>query len=52
MLYGSFRKLGGTLLGGPDNKDPTIYGTILGAPIFGNSHIKHYKPKEKTYEAL
>ena len=30
----------GTLFGGPYNKDPTIYGTILGSPIFGNSHIK------------
>ena len=24
---------------GPYNKDPTIWGTILGPPIFGNSHI-------------
>ena len=29
----------GTLCGGPYNKDPTIQGTILGSPIFGNSHI-------------
>ena len=29
----------GTLLWGPYNKDPTIEGTILGCPIFGNSHI-------------
>ena len=34
---GSFRKLGGTLLWGPYNKDP---GTMLGSPIFGNSQIQ------------
>ena len=28
----------GTLFGGPYNKDPTIWGTILGSPIFGNPH--------------
>ena len=32
-------KTGGTLLWGPYNKDPTISGTILGSPIFGNRHI-------------
>ena len=37
---GSFRKLGGTLFGGSYNKDPTIYGTIFGSPIFGNSQIR------------
>ena len=26
--------------GGPYNQDPTIWGTILGSPIFGNSHIR------------
>ena len=26
----------GTLNWGPYNKDPTIWGTILGSPIFGN----------------
>ena len=35
-LYGSFRKEGGTSFWGPYNKDPTIWGTILGSPIFGN----------------
>ena len=25
--------------GGPYKKEPTIYGTILGSPIFGNPHI-------------
>ena len=29
----------GTLFGGPYNKDPTIWGTVLGSPIFGNSHM-------------
>ncbi|CAE7812270.1 unnamed protein product [Symbiodinium sp. CCMP2592] len=29
----------GTLFWGPYNKDPTIQGTILGSPIFGNSHL-------------
>ena len=31
-----------TLFGGPYNKDPTIWGAILGPPIFGNSHIHYY----------
>ena len=35
-LTGSHR---GTLFWGPYNKDPTIWGTILGSPIFGNSHM-------------
>ena len=30
----------GILFWGPYNKDPTIWGTIYGSPIFGNSsHI-------------
>ena len=29
----------GYLILGPYNKDPTIWGTILGSPVFGNSHI-------------
>ena len=33
-----FPKIRGTLFWGPCNKDPTIWGTILGSPIFGNSH--------------
>ena len=33
--YGTFRKLGGTLFWGPNNKDPTI----LGSPSFGNPHM-------------
>ena len=35
-IWAFHRKLGGTLLWGPYNKDPTI----LGSPIFGNSHIE------------
>ena len=30
---------GGTLFGGPYNKDPTIWGPTFASPIFGNSHI-------------
>ena len=33
-----FPKTRGTLLCGPC-KDPTIQGTILASPIFGNSHM-------------
>ena len=29
----------GTFFWGPYNKDPTIQGTISGAPIFGNPHL-------------
>ena len=33
----------GTLFWGPYNKDPTIQGTILGPPIFGNDRsLKRY----------
>ena len=39
---------GGTLFWGPYNKDPTIWGAILGSPIFGNPHIggwwKNFSP--------
>ena len=38
-LIWEFPKIGGTLVWGPYNKDPTIWGTILGPPIFGKSHI-------------
>ena len=31
----------GSLFGGPYNKDPTIYGSIFGPPIFGNSHMNN-----------
>ena len=45
--FGSFRKLGVPCLGGPYNKEPTIWGAILGSPIFGNSQIlgKEWEPK-------
>ena len=26
---------------GPYHRDPTIWGTILGSPIFGNSHFSN-----------
>ena len=29
----------GSLFWGPYNGDPTIWGTILGSPLFGNSHM-------------
>ena len=29
----------GTIFWGPQIKDPTIWGTILGSPIFGNPQI-------------
>ena len=32
-----FPKIRGIFFWGPYNKDPTIWGTILGSPIFGNS---------------
>ena len=33
-----FPKIRGTLFWGPYYKDPTLQGTILGYPIFGNSY--------------
>ena len=36
--YGTFRKLGYLILGS-FNKDPTIKGTRLRSPIFGNPHM-------------
>ena len=33
----------GTLLWDPYNGVPTIQGTILGPPIFGNPHIGSYR---------
>ena len=38
-----FPKIRGTLFWGPYHKDPTIQGTILGPPIFGNSHKGFFK---------
>ena len=34
-----FPKSRRTLFGCPYNMDPTIQGTTLGPPIFGNSHV-------------
>ena len=31
--------MGVPYFGGPCNKDPTIWSTILGSPIFGNPHV-------------
>ena len=45
---GDFPKVGATLLWGPYTKDPTISGTILESPIFGNSHHGARKDKQKT----
>ena len=44
MLILEFPKIGGTLFWGPYNEDPTIWGTRLGSPIFGNSHIGQSGP--------
>ena len=40
MYIWEFPKIRVPYFGGPYNKDPTIWGTILGSPIFGNSHIE------------
>ena len=50
--YGSFRKLGGTLFWGPYHKDPTIWGAILGSPIFGNSHIPNLPKPTFCWQGL
>ena len=39
MCHMGLSENSGTLFWGPYNKDPTIKGTILGPPIFGNPHI-------------
>ena len=38
-IMGEFPKTRGTLFWDPYNKDPTTKGTLLGSPMFGNSHI-------------
>ena len=39
-IMGEFPKTRGTLLfWDPYNKDPSTKGTLLGSPMFGNSHI-------------
>ena len=35
-----FPKIRGALFWGPWHQDPTILGTFLGSPIFGNSHLE------------
>ena len=39
LVTWEFPKIRDTLFWGPYNKDPTIEGTILGSPIFGNPNI-------------
>ena len=44
MRVAGFRDLGvsknwDALFWGPDNKDPTVQGPILGSPIFGSRHL-------------
>ena len=34
-----FPKIRGTVFWGPYHKDPTIQGTVLGSPNFGNSQL-------------
>ena len=46
LCYMGVSEIRGTLLWGPYNKDPTIWGTTSGSPIFGNSHLD---PKLCTY---
>ena len=51
-LYMGVSEIRDTLFWGPDNKDPTIQGTILGSPIFANSHIYIYKNFKSFYQQL
>ena len=44
---GEFPKIGGALFWGPYDKDPAIWGTILGAPIFGNPRFESYHGKSR-----
>ena len=34
-----FPKISGTVFWGPYKKDPSIWGSLLGSPTFGNPHI-------------
>ena len=38
--------------GGPYSKDPTISGTVLGSPIFGNSHMGLVELKDTLLSAV
>ena len=45
LRFGSIREfpnIRGTFFGGPYNKDPTNWATILGSPIFENYEIITY----------
>ena len=44
-----FPKIRATLFWGPYNKDPTMKGTILGSPIFGNPHLLCGFKKRRRY---
>ena len=44
-----FPKIRGTFFLGPYNKDPTIWGTILGSPMFGNSQISFWRTWSHTF---
>ena len=39
MLMWEFPKIRGTVFWDPENKDPTIWGSVIGSPIFGNPHV-------------
>ena len=45
-LRWEFPKIRGTLFGRSYDKDPTISSTVLGSPIFGNSHA-HYLVEQR-----
>ena len=46
IMWG-FPKIRGTILGGPNNKDYSIWGFILGPPILGNYHISLFRDNGK-----
>ena len=48
LKYEEFPKIRATLFWGPYNEDPTIWGTILGSPIFGSSHMRPFSNGEPT----
>ena len=51
IMWG-FPKTRGTLFWGPYNKDPTIWCTILGSPIFGNPHVRLRKATGGTEQEM
>ena len=46
LSISAFPKIGGTLLWGPYNKDPTIQGAVL---IVGNTPLGTLRPKHILY---